>query len=56
MLPAVVTKTIIDGLDRVAGRVLPADPRPRHQRTGVRGEGEEDGYFHLRKGVCDRGA
>src|SRR5271169_2692034 len=47
MLPAVVTKTIIHGLDWVAGRVLPADPLPRHQRTGARGE--EDAYFHLRK-------
>jgi putative endonuclease len=28
-------------------RVLPADPRPRHQRTGT--QGEEDAYFHLRK-------
>ena len=47
MLPAVFTRTIIHGLDWVAGRVLPADPRPRHQRTGS--QGEEDAYFHLRK-------
>ncbi len=46
MLPAVFTRTIIHGLDWVAGRVLPADPRPRHQRTGT--NGEEDAYFHLR--------
>jgi putative endonuclease len=47
MLPAVFTRAIIHGLDWVAGRVLPADPRPRHQRTGT--NGEEDAYFHLRK-------
>jgi putative endonuclease len=47
MLPAVFTRTIIHGLDWVAARVLPADPRPRHQRTGT--QGEEDAYFHLRK-------
>lgn len=46
MLPAVFTRTIIHGLDWVAERVLPADPRPRHQRTGT--NGEEDAYFHLR--------
>jgi putative endonuclease len=47
MLPAVFTRTIIHGLDWISDRVLPADPRPRHQRTGTRGE--EDAYFHLRK-------
>ena len=47
MLSAVFTRAIIHGLDWVAGRVLPADPRPRHQRTGT--NGEEDAYFHLRK-------
>jgi putative endonuclease len=47
MLPAVFTRTVIHGLDWVAERVLPADPRPRHQRTGT--HGEEDAYFHLRK-------
>ena len=47
MLPAGLTRTIIHGLDWVAGRVLPADPWPRHQRTGA--HGEEDAYFHLRK-------
>jgi putative endonuclease len=47
MLPAVVTRSIIHGLDWAARRVLPADPRPMHQRTGSRGE--EDAYFHLRK-------
>ena len=47
MLPAVFTRTIIHGLDWVGQRVLPADARPRHQRTGTRGE--EDAYFHLRK-------
>ena len=47
MLPAVFTRTIIHGLDWIGDRVLPADPRPRHQRTGT--QGEEDAYFHLRK-------
>jgi putative endonuclease len=47
MLPVVFTRAIIHGLDWVAGRVLPADPRPRHQRIGA--HGEEDAYFHLRK-------
>ncbi len=47
MLPAVFTRTIIHGLDWVGQRVLPADARPRHQRTGTRGE--EDAYFHLRQ-------
>lgn len=47
MLPAVVTRTIIHGLDWLGGIVLPADPRPLHQRTGTRGE--EDAYFHLRQ-------
>jgi len=47
MLPAVFTRTIIHGLDWVAARLLPADPRPSHQRTGTRGE--EDAYFYLRK-------
>ena len=47
MLPAVFTRTIIHGLDWIGDRVLPADPRPTHQRTGT--QGEEDAYFHLRK-------
>ena len=47
MLPAGFTRTIIHGLDWVAQRVLPADQRPKHQRTGT--HGEEDAYFHLRK-------
>jgi putative endonuclease len=47
MLPAVFTRTIIHGLDWIGDRVLPAVPRPRHQRTGT--QGEEDAYFHLRK-------
>src|SRR5271169_4998746 len=47
MLPAVFTRTIIHGLDWVGQRVLPADGRPRHQRTGT--NGEEDAYFHLRQ-------
>jgi putative endonuclease len=47
MLPAFFTRTVIHGLDWIADRVLAADPRPRHQRTGT--QGEEDAYFHLRK-------
>src|ERR1035437_2944412 len=47
MLPAVFTRTIIHGLDWVAARVLPADPRTRHQRTGT--HSEEDAYLYLRK-------
>jgi putative endonuclease len=47
MLPAAVTRTIIQGLDWLGQRVLPADQRPRHLRTGVRGE--EATFFHLRK-------
>jgi putative endonuclease len=47
MLPASLTRTIIHGLDWVAARLLLADQRPAHQRTGTRGE--EDAYFHLRR-------
>ena len=47
MLPASLTRAIIRGFDLVAQRVLPADPRPQHQRVGRRGE--EDAYFYLRK-------
>ena len=47
MLPAVFTRTIIHGLDWLAVRVLPADPRPMRHRIGAKGE--EDAYFHLRK-------
>lgn len=47
MLPAVFTRAIVDSLDWVRLRVLPADARPRHQQTGTRGE--EAAYFHLRK-------
>jgi putative endonuclease len=47
MLPAVFMRTIIHGLDWIGDRVLPADPRPRHQRTGT--QGEEEAYFYLRK-------
>jgi len=47
MLPAAFTRTVIHSLDWVAQRVLAADQRPRHLRTGARGE--EDAYFHLRK-------
>jgi putative endonuclease len=46
MLPAIVIRTIIHGLDWAGQRVLPADQGPRHLRTGVRGE--EEAYFHLR--------
>jgi putative endonuclease len=47
MLPAGFTRVIVDSLDWMRVRVLAADPRPRHQQTGARGE--EAAYFHLRK-------
>jgi putative endonuclease len=47
MLPARVTQAIVNGLQGLAARVLPPDPRPVHQRTGERGE--LDACFHLRK-------
>lgn len=47
MLPAVITRSIIHGLDWVGQRVLPPDVRPRHLRTGT--SGEEEAFFHLRK-------
>ena len=47
MLPATVTRIIIQGLDWLAARILPPDGRPKHQQTGMRGE--EDAYFHLRR-------
>ncbi len=47
MLSAALTRTIVGGLDWFAQRVLPADRRPEHQRTGT--NGEEAAYFHLRK-------
>jgi putative endonuclease len=43
MLPSVVTRTIIQGLDWLGEHVLPADQRPTHQRTGTLGE-EKLGY------------
>jgi putative endonuclease len=47
MFPAVITRSIVRTLDWLALRVLPADERPEHLRTGARGE--EDAYFGLRK-------
>jgi len=47
MLPARLTRTIVRSLDWAAQSALPADPRPRHQRIGARGE--EEAYFHLRQ-------
>lgn len=47
MLSARLTQTIIRGLDSLAARYRPPDPRPAHQKIGSRGE--EDAYFHLRK-------
>jgi len=47
MLPASFTRAIVQGLDWAAQRLLPADQRPRHQRTGA--QGEEYAYFQLRK-------
>jgi putative endonuclease len=42
-----LTQFTVRSLDRLAARVLPADDRPEHQRTGRRGE--EEAYFWLRK-------
>lgn len=47
MLPALFTQTFVRGLDWLAGRTLPQDTRPPHQKTGSKGE--EDAYFYLRK-------
>jgi putative endonuclease len=47
MLPAFFTRTLIRGLDWLAAHVLPADEKPVHLRTGVRGE--EEAYFYLRR-------
>src|ERR1700752_713440 len=41
------THAAIRCLDWIAGKALPPDTRPQHQRTGRRGE--EDAYFYLRK-------
>jgi putative endonuclease len=46
MLSSGFTRAIILGLDWVAQRLLPADSRPQHQRTGT--HGEEAAYFYLR--------
>jgi len=42
-----LTQFTVRSLDRLAARVLPADDRPEHQRTGRRGE--EEAYFWLRR-------
>jgi putative endonuclease len=42
-----LTQFTVRSLDRLAARVLPADDRPEHQRTGRRGE--EEAYVWLRK-------
>lgn len=47
MLPARFTRTVIQVLDWLSVRVLPPDERPKHLRTGRRGE--EEAYFYLRK-------
>ena len=47
MQPAGFTRLVIRSLDWLARGVLPPDKRPRHQRTGTRGE--EDAYFQLRR-------
>ncbi len=46
-MPAVLTRAIIKGIDRLWARLLPPEQLPEHQITGRRGE--EDAYFHLRK-------
>ncbi len=47
MLSGRVTHGIVRVLDWLAGRILPPDDAPEHQRTGRRGE--EAAYFYLRK-------
>jgi len=47
MLPPRFTRTVIQALDWLSVCVLPPDERPKHLRTGRRGE--EEAYFHLRK-------
>src|SRR6266516_4299389 len=47
MLPACLTRTMIQGLDWLGAKLLSANDKPMHLRIGVRGE--EDAYFHLRK-------
>jgi putative endonuclease len=42
-----LTHATIRALDWLAEHTLAPDPRPRHQRTGQRGE--EDAYFYLRR-------
>jgi putative endonuclease len=42
-----LTQFTVRSLDRLAARVLPADDRPEHQRTGRRGE--EEAHVWLRK-------
>jgi putative endonuclease len=47
MLPAVLTRSIIRGLDWAAAHVLAPEQQAPHQWVGRRGE--EDAYFYLRK-------
>lgn len=47
MLPAAVTRYVIQTMDWIAGRVLSRHQQPDRQRTGRRGE--EEAYFYLRK-------
>jgi putative endonuclease len=46
-MPARFTRAIVQTLDRLAGRTLPSEATPEHQRTGRRGE--EDACFYHRK-------
>lgn len=47
MFAGCITYAIVNGLDWIAERILPADASPEHQKTGRRGE--EAAYFYLRK-------
>lgn len=47
MLSGRLTHAAIRALDWLAAHTLKPEDRPKHQRTGRRGE--EDAYFHLRK-------
>jgi putative endonuclease len=46
VLAGKIPRAIIRALDWLAGRLLPPDERPLHQRVGIRGE--EEAYFYLR--------
>ena len=46
-MPRRLTCAVLRVLDKIAARTLPPEEKPKHQRTGRRGE--EEAYFHLRR-------